>query len=552
MQTLEFDARHGEGNCDPKGVIRYLFFSWTLVCALTSSVHGSDLQKQPQFDAARLRNLLGDESASSIYWDSARHFHTFPSPALKIEVHAWANLIHERPGAFLRIVDELSEGELRSLTADDLSRRNDWLDVLSIALKEEVQARWVPGFENYPYNRSQLWSLAKTRLRNLYSGKVSADDFGLSLFRRSSGESLDLVVGCVDAEPKISDFWEGSERFDFGGLHFVEFKFEGREGSKDVTANLDCAGKHFSLKTASLAEWPTPIPESVPWVPRNENASEISVVSAVGLTNRVSPSMLKATQFYLQWFRSYKLISEEEVLLRDALANGLKNADLFLPAIIMADANHFRFGLASDRATRLVFEKVKAGKKIRLEILLPPQDDKDGDQSLILNQAAVAGFLKERESLPVIMDLSCFSQKYMLDWLAVFSRSRWLRDPTIKEFQAPNIVTSGRGHRGESSWQIILIMDQVLGALDRMAEGQSWEVIQASLNGSSGITRYWNFLTRLWQKREVWESSSFQPVILGEPPFDQVQDFKNWKAIEIEIPSAEERIFMPQLLRGTN
>jgi len=505
-------------------------------------------QDESEFNVARLRKLLASESASEIHWDSARHFHTFPSPALKVEVHAWANLIDTRPGVFLRILEELSPQELKTLITDDLSRRNDWLDVLSIAIKEEVQARWAPAFERYPFNRSQLWSLAKTRLRNLYSQKEATDDFGFALFRHSGATNLDFVVGCVDSEPTVSGVWDAAEKVGFAGLQFVEFKFAGEEAKLQEQAALTCGSRAVRVQTVNLHDWPTPIPESVPWIPREESSSEIYALASIGLTNHVSKSMLQATQFYLRWFRDYRLVLEEEVMLREALAKGLGKVDLFMPAIIMADANHFRFGLASERGTRLVFEKIKSPKKIRLEILLPPKDDRKGDKSLILDQEDMASFLKARSSLPVVMDLACFSQKYMLDWLAVFSKSRKAHDATQKDFQSPSIITSGRGHRGESSFQIILIMDQVLGALDRMAAGNSWSDIDSYLNGAAGMTRYWNFLTRLWQSQEDWESSSLQPVILGQPPFDQIQDFKKWQAIEIHEQNGKVRLFMPQLL----
>ncbi len=504
------------------------------------------------FDSARLTQLVRNEAASKIHWDSQKHFHVFPSPALKIEVHAWANLIEERPGVFLRILNKLSKEDLRALTTDDLSRRNDWLDVFSIAIKEEVQARWSPLYERYPFNRSQLWSLAKTKLRNLYSQKPSEDGLGVSLFRKADAESLDFVLGCVDEAPSISGPWQDGEPLSFGGLHFVEFKFDSDKKGQDAQASLKCGSRNFQLTAASLQDWPTPIPESVPWIPREEGSKEISVLATIGLTNHVSTGMLTATQLYLRLIKGYKLISEEDVHLKEALAEGLKKADLFLPAIIMADANHFRFGLASARATRLIFEKSISPRTIRLEILLPPNDKRESDKSLILTQTDLADFLKVRSTLPVIIDLSCFSQKYLMDWLAVFSLSRIRRDSSVQEFQSPSIITSERGHAGESSFQIILVMDQILGAIDRLATDVSWREIEEYLDGAGGLTRYWNFFSRLVESRNDWESSSFQASRLGSPPFDYVQNFKKWSSIQLTTNGDIKRVYLPQLLGASN
>lgn len=531
-------------------VILYLVFVFG-GCGLKADDRSS--LESETFDANRLRRLLLDPASQKIYWDSSKHFHRFPGVALQIETNTWLSLIDERPGDFLRVIGQLSDAEKRQLTQEDLFRRNDWLDIFSVALKEEVQARWLPKFEQFPFNRSQLWSLAKSRLRALYSQNFSEAGFELSLFRKSDPESLDFVAACVGDVPNLLGPWKSGDQISFADIHFVEFKWD-RDGEafQNETGDLKCGAKRFRVSALSLRDWPSPIPESVPWIPRDENSDRLTVFSTIGLTNQVSSTMLNATQFYLRWFRGYKLISEEEVQLLEALAEGLNSADLFLPAIIVADANNFRFGLSSARALKLVFEKLVSDKKVRLEILLPPLEDQPGDKQFVLNQSEMAELLKGRETLPVIMDMACFSQKYVLDWLAVFSLSRRLRDSTATEFQSPSIVASSLGHPGESSFQIILIMDQVLGAVDRFAQNESWENVRGTLDGSSGLTRYWNFFSRLWQSRSDWESSSFKPVVLGTPPLDRIQNFKNWSSIQVDGGGDRERIYLPQLLSSSN
>ncbi len=440
----------------------------------------------------------------------------------------------ENPEKFLNLVEELSQEERAFLAMDSLNSRTDWIDLLSVELKLRLQKQWKNTFST-PFNHSELWSLAKYRLKKIFQPALELST-GVSVFREPGMESTKAVIACADGKSKISKA-RLIQKMKVAEIHFdfVDLKKLKSAPWKCGSRNLEITQRTFDL------------PKNWKWHPTSfkpQDPQVLRVFASLGLVESIPKLMKEATLAYFRLQGNYELIHERGVHLRSEIEAHLKTTDVFMPLIDLPNqGNQFGFFNPAESGLLLELEKTletpRGQAKILMTILLPPLKSKESREKLknekgtSFNQKQLAEIFAARGSPLVLVDLACFSKNFIKDWAPPF-----LLNKSHSDNKLPVIIGSKRGQRGEGVADILPQVEIILYALDQWVETQSFEIFKSSLDDGNPSIRHFNEILSYfeWMGMNPLEDS-FQPVWSHDPPYSQLWTARNRSVIEIREDS---------------
>lgn len=503
-----------------------------------------------------IRFLLGQ--AEKVRWDSRLHRHHLPNPEFQKRLDLMIELINQKPELYQDALMQLSPEERKEWTTDSLSTREDWVDILSVAIKERLQQLWASPLIDYPYARSNLWSLSKSRLRQIYGQQTFESTTGINIFRKSDPASTDFVLACAGAQPlQLSNTLSEGARLKFAGIVAQEYRWE---SDAKTSAEFECEGRKFVITRESLSGHARPVFRDDFFFTDSFRRAELRALASIGLTDRTDPWMLRGARWFMEYRAGFDLISEEQVAWRESLLKELARSEILVPLINMPDANSFDFSAKAESATRLVFRKridnaASASGHVDLifTIFLPPTKTPEAQaQSVRLSQEELARQWSQLSAPPTVLDLACFSQKYQADWLAVILESRRLRNSRQDSESLPPIITSARGHPGENLAQVLFVLDQILDVLQKMASGARPAQVIERLSGPGQLASWMHRLQNpgAWMNNRLPPNPHlYSPVSSLDASLEPLSQWKEWSLIRVQESGKPDKMFTPRLIK---
>jgi len=470
-----------------------------------------------QSHAATIRDLTSI-STSGVQWDSRIHQHVYYDTLLQLVVQQVITKLIEHPDEFENDLKTLKKEERFRLVEDSGNSRIDLIDLLSVELKLRLQSQWKEHF-TIPFHHSELWSLAKYRLKMLIQPTLNLST-GVSFFKAPGMAATQGVLGCaLGPFVQIAGHRDPRKVLKVAGISFSPLTF--KKGDKILGS---CGDRKLRLQRKDSDRSLT---KSVTQVPMPTKSSGLlRVVSVLGLNETTSPKMKKGVEGFLKWWRGYKWISERNVELSAEIRSLLNDADVFMPLIdIPNEGNSFIFFGEATRGLRLDFRRPVGDRNIWLSILIPPVEKSGARTGVRFTQEALQSLSQTRQNPLVLIDLACFSNVFMKDWI-----------PALQNAQGNLFIASKRGQRGERISDLLPQIDTLLHAIDQYAIDLNPESLAVALDRGSPLVRRWHEAVSLldFLKRRVDIPVSFEPVSTLQTPYAELLQAPHRVAIEVQ------------------
>lgn len=495
--------------------------------------------------APPLEETLSDFSKQQIRWNSERHQHDYSDPKYKSRVQELLLLLRKHPQEFLSQVDRLSPAQRKRLSEDDPNNREEPIDVLAAELKFLLQEYWQENIgASYPYIKSELWSLAKYRLKKIFRPQVELDS-GLSVFRHQAPSKPRLILACArQKEPnRIKDLgsWKALNSYEFAGIDLELFQADAAESLSWSCGKL----QKLSWKQHEL---PLESPKKELTVLPGQAEQKLQALVLIGLIQSLSSETLKWTKRYLVWKAGYELISEEKLKLEEALGNELLQAHWFINLIDLPHANRFQWSEGSADYQLLRFEKKIGKKPVQLNVLLPPTHSQFENKGPVAwTREQLASVIAERESPIAVLDLACFSNKTQQHWISAFEKAAVLQSRS--SFELPLIISSRRGQKAERLREIVLAMDLVLETIEEIAEMAPRTRVVQRLREGSFLQKLWYFFRNpfSWMAEERPRSPNFfrPSSSFSSPEIDYLEAWESYHDVWVETANEEPAVYPP-------
>lgn len=484
-----------------------------------------------------------------VAWNSAKHSHDYSNSNLQNEVRSSIDLLINDPNGFQNQINQLNQEQRKFITEDDLNSRTDPIDLLSVELKNRIEAKLSEeqiDLTIWSIDRSQLWSLAKYRLKTILDPSLKLES-GFSVFRKNGLDNREVLFACVDSE---------KTKFDFS---IADIRFEKKNFSEKTNPlkNWKCRNQNFQISWENVS--PTLNSKEISALATNpliqfKDRKEIHLVSSITLTNSISSSSLQITKKFLEWELGFKEKEfRENIPLKSRLLELLPNTDVFLPFSDIPNANQFQLSFRNTNASELILEKEinnpeqpDLKTKVYFHIFLPLLKDvkAEGTNGLSFSLNEMTNLLQQRLSKNstqlTIFDLACFSKKYLSSWTLA---SRLTQSKNI-----PVLIASAEGHPAENPTQILIQMDFIIRGINQILSGGNLYAVQSELQKSSIKLDLMRMLLKPFHAFGFFKNleipKTFSPVSNLDESFKDLITSKNFWVLKLKTSSTE-KIFPP-------
>jgi hypothetical protein len=202
---------------------------------------------------------------------------------------------------------------------------------------------------------------------------------------------------------------------------------------------------------------------------------------------------------YIRARGGYEFRLKENVDLHEALSTSISKADLLFLTVNLPDGNHFELSNKARMGQRLSFQRRTNTRTIDFDVLLPPirpstpSKSQDNENGVRFSFQEMADLIRSRSEPFQLIDLTCFSQKHIKDWLSAADDSR----------HASLIIGSERGQQAEGTLDVVPQVDLMLKMMNLLADERQNEALQ-TLKEGVGFFRMIERWTGL--------KSSFEPI----------------------------------------
>jgi hypothetical protein len=415
-------------------------FTWTLV---------SDVSSDLKFVIERSQS-----PRHLVRWDNVEHRHEIFEDRLKFAYDRLADAALTQPQVLTVEVAKLRASDRQRLMADRTDLRTEIFDVLSASIKQKIQKDFTSQFPQIPLERGLFWSFAKSLLRFLLGESAPVER--VEVLRQPGASSKRGAFICIRDQIKFQKL-----EIPLG---------ESVKVSCGATYTISSQNQKSNFKIAPVVYFPS----------SRETDLEVSV--SIGLSSSVSERQVNISSLFLEYWRGYQFLDQQEVDLRSEIEASLKSSHVFMPLLDFdSESQAINFFSTSSRGRKLRFTRdFHSGSSNRcrvfLNILLPPLRDESRAASstthIQLSYAEIENILKQRQSPLLLIDFSDESFRDLSLWLELLSSSP----------NASFVVTTKNVRRAERVSDLLPTLDLLASTLSAAARGRPLSELLEILN----------------------------------------------------------------------